>query len=223
MPKVGKTTIQVGNKRETFDIYYSSSKGFYLKDFPQQMISTVDSTDRNSSSHYYNTESELISAMENVMRRYYEITSSTKRVILVKVGYGIRNTMNRTGLGSYTGIAGKPRSIGNPRFGGEAVNFDWGVSFEWDVFVLVSSSVDKLFMVMLDDNYEETERSKYAREYRSESIDGYMIDWTPERHEFFKNMERAMQSLGDKMMDFFKKKDNMIELIDSRGFKLING
>lgn len=218
MPKISNVEIQVGSRRHTYEMHYNRSNGFFLKGFNMNWAATVSAVDgsENSFHNSYSTETDLMDSVKNTLRRYYEITSETKRVIVVRCGYGRGITMQRTEIGGWRGLPGMSNANVGMGHHSSGVELDYGVSFEWAVCVLVSSTEDKYFEVILNDKYEEIERA--TSQLRKT---GHVMDWTPERHEFFKGMEQAMKAMASKMIAFFRDKEKMIHLIDTNQFKLL--
>src|SRR5687767_3404845 len=112
MPKITKLELSAGAKKMSFDLYYSRSEGFYLKDFPKEWVNLVNSVDEKQDNdgnykpfkYYYTTEGELVKDATNVFRRFFEITAETKRMIIVNHGYGSSIRLERQGLGSWQGV-----------------------------------------------------------------------------------------------------------------------
>lgn len=153
MPKVGKVWLQTGQRSKEFEIYYSRSDGFYLKDFPkdwESLVNSVDSETENFKRRYsqnHSTEKQLIDDATHIMRRYYEITATTKRVIFVNQGYGSAIRLEKTGFGSYYGI--------NPRVGkvdGFNLDLDYAVGFSWFVAEVTEGTHSKYVQIELDEN-----------------------------------------------------------------------
>lgn len=224
MPKVGKVEIKTGSRSREFEIYYSRKDGFSLKDFPEEWETVVNSTTEKGSKRFrakdHATESELLTDATEIMTRYYEITALTKKIIIVEHDYGQLITSRRDGIGSYSGKHGAPQgNIGWGHVGHKGVQMDWGVGFNWKVAVLTSGTRNMYFEVVLNEDYTEKFRAKWATELRSGE---FVIDWTPERHDFFIGLEKAMLAMAEKMHNFFKDKNKMVHLIDTKQFKLLN-
>lgn len=222
MPKISKITLHAGDRNQEFELHYNISSGFYLKGFPQTWIDTVRSVDKEfqNISMSFPTEKDCLITCKQIMKRYYEITAITRRVILIKVGYGKAIRMGKTGIGSYSGSNPRVGSVGSTHFHDCAdIDLEWAVGFEWTVATLTHGTEEKYFELSLNDKYEEIERTKYANTLRKS--DGFVIDWTPERHEFFLSMERGMEKMAKAMATFFGNKNRMEQLIDTKGFKLL--
>lgn len=220
MPKVGKMQIQAGEHREEFELYYNRSQGFYLKGFNEQWSTTVQSADGMDKGMLkaYQTEADLEREATRVMRRYYEITATTKRAILVRQGYGAAVRMRRKRIGHYVG---HNPNVGAVNYHSHNIDLEWAVGFEWEVVILSKGVRTTYFRIVLDDAYEEIERETYGNDLIKDS--GILIDWTPARHEFFLNLERGMEKMAKAMAEFFHDSDRMTTLIDHKGYKLLNG
>lgn len=216
MPKIGKENITIGNHHFEFETYYNKSDGFYFKGLDDRMISIVRDFDGNNAYPYhFATEAALISSTRAALKRYYEITASDKRVIIIKLKFGTAIAMNKVGIGDYMGA--------NPRTG-DAWKFphgdlDYGVSFQYLVGVVYETHVRKFFEILTDDEGNEIKRTMYAKDMTQFNKDNQIeMDWTLERERYLKSLISAMEEMAAKMSTFFSNKDGL--LLSMEGGKL---
>lgn len=222
MPKISKVTLSFHGKSQEFEMYYNREDGFYLKDFPKSWTDTVNATDTRNKSSYktsgHATEATLLKDAKIIIERYLDITAVTKKIIIIIPAYGKRIQMQRTKLGHYS----SPNSnVGNIKDGSESLDIDWAVGFEWKVCVMTSGAKRMSYEVILDAEYNEVEREVYPEELNAYNNSIVILDWTPERHEFFLDMERRMEKLAKGLNEFFGNEKKMLAIIDSGGTKLL--
>ena len=212
MPLIKKAAyFRVGDHKHEFDIWYDSKKMFHVRDFPAHLHEFT--SDINTG--WYASQQELENAIYSKLNKYYESKNEERKVIIFSVELGKWLTYERTGLGSWTGKRDIPDMF---KPAGFSESTDCGLSFEWGIYMEYKGKETK---------YAEHFTDKHGNVHKQS--DTYLInigdkmqiiDWTPERELFFRDMEKAMNNLGQMFIEFFSNKELMLQAMDN-GVKLL--
>lgn len=210
MPKVGKIEVRFRDdeKIQQFDLWYSQKEKFFIKGLPQQFLKLLDFC-----SFGYPTEEALKNDLRDAVKKYKELLKIERKVILYRIAATAELTSNKTGEGTYSGnkreISNKFSSMG---FG--VPNCSLGI--EYVIAKEVDEGGKKYFP------YREDGSLSYDMKI-AKNVWG-IIDWTPEREQFFQSIYGAMQELVIKLSSIFLEDDEKVaQLIDtSSGQKFLN-
>lgn len=202
MPKIGVKTEKIKEQYVELVIWYTRGLGFFYKNLPSDFINVTEF--RNEG---YESENALLASFRNALNAYHEQMKQTKKVIRYSLRGSAEMVMNKVGEGCYSGRKdGVSDKFSTTESGGYVFGFDYTILME-------TSGTDKKRY------YQLKEDGSIGREMRDRN-DVNNIDWTPEREQFFKDMEDNLQRLINGVSSFFDRSD-MVQLMDMRGFKAI--
>lgn len=203
MPKIGVKIEKIKEQHVELIIWYTRELGFFYKGLPSDFINV--SGFRNVG---YESENTLLGSFRDALDIYHERMKQTKKVIKYTLGGTTGMIMAKVGEGRYSGtkdgVSNKFSSIGN---------CGYGFSFDYDVLIETSGTDKKRY-------YRITEDGSVGYEINCTWSTALLIDWTPEREQFFKDMVANLQRLINGVSSFFDQPD-MTQLMDTRGFKAI--
>lgn len=212
MPIIKKEwEFREGDHKHAFALYFSDSEQFYIKDFPREILDVVNSK-RDAGQNFFprnhETKQSLYDAVKRCLKEYYEIIATTKKVIVITAVFSKKYAGRNDSFGSW--------SSGNPNFklpkkhgiAGEG----YGFSFEWHVATEFSGAEKKYRKEFVNEN------GKVCKEAYPDKLghDEIVMDYTPEREAFFRNMQAGMDKMVLAVCAFFRQDEqNLLAAIDS--------
>lgn len=205
MPKVGKVPFRYKEFPTQHDLYYSNKDLFSVKGIPEDIIRVTGV--RVSG---YETELKLKEAIEAAIRKYREIIKAGKMMIYYKVGASSELSMNRIGTGSFQGRKpGVSLKIESPSgFGNDRAV----IGIDYEIYFVMNDGVKHEYFRVDEDTLEVGSRTTL----RHGDQRYQQMEYTPERHEFFKSTVEAMSKLVVKLSTVFgMESDEVCALIDN--------
>ena len=206
MPKVGKIEIKFRKDEPCcyFDLYYSHKEKFYIKGIPVDFVRLPELV---SSGH--STEESLRTHLRECLQIYQEELNTERDVSLYKISASSFLRMNEVNENHFVGDKeGVSKRISD--IGGGVPKCCFGIEYN------KCKEIDK--------------GGKKYYPYKQSGALGYemrvekswnIIEWTPEREEFFKSMYSNMENFIAKLSLFFTNDDeDVIKRIDSSGGNL---
>jgi hypothetical protein len=212
MPKVSNFSVRINDVYTKIDVYYSKEKSFHVKNFSQDIINLSGERAVRTQGHL--KESDLESAIRDIVDKYHTATATTRKVLAYKLYASTRIRMNKVGEGSYFGDRdGISESVTDIRG-----NADYAIGFDYMVLIEVNRNGVKYHSINDDGTIgTQTSITKHD-ELRSKPI---ILDYTPEREAAFKSLSEGMYKLMVKISDSLGDKEKAIEFIDS-GVKFLS-
>lgn len=201
MPKIGKGNFTIKNEHIDLEIWYSSKLGFYYKDLPEEFKALTKFHERR-----FEKENDLRNTFLCTLEEYHKQITKQRKVIIYRLYGSSEMVMNKNGDLSYSGTkAGVSKKFSTPD-GLNDVRYLFG--FSYDVVIEFSGRTIEFHRIMPDGSIRQ---NPYRRDT---SRNEYIIDWTPEREKFFKDLQSNLQNLIGMVSVFFDQ-DNLLELMDS--------
>lgn len=190
MPKIG--TIKLHYEGESYryhEIHYKQGCGFYIKGIPTEFQGIT-----GFCPEYFATEKQLTDDVQAACRKYRELKTFAKRVIIYYCQASTELRMNKESHGSYKGnLPGISDKISSCNYGTPLATF--GVDFK--VMQVVDDGVKKeYFEVNMDNGTVSGHPFILERKWQS-------MDFTPERHQFFLDTVEAMKKMVLAASKFF--------------------
>jgi hypothetical protein len=208
MPKVSNHTFKIDGEFIKFDIHYTKTDQFHIKDFPKKVLvcsSGVYATGKS-------TEDALISGLQAAVNTYHELTSKSKRVILIKFNCSHECYMNKTGEGSYQGYQQWfPKELRNKISDGRFNGSGFSISHQ-NMLQVTHGGIE----------YWDVDKN-WSPRYKSRINDdtGILMDWTQDREDFFIEMGKSCEEMVKNLLLFLADKERMQLMIDNK-LKLLN-
>jgi len=212
MPKIGTTMITVKNKMTSFDVYYTQKEGFYLKDFPAEILkfSREGYKPRQDSEHnmkvWYMSTTKL----------YHDALKKIRKVIAVKLQLSMMYTHKKTSDNSW-----KHREDINSKFSSKT-SFDgsdsWKHQMRFDFQILFIEERDEVV-----DSYFMCNPDGTIGHRTGERDVSFLLDYSEERLAFCQSIENNLIQLAEKFIQFFQQPiDELTKAIDTGGKLLLN-
>lgn len=210
MPKIGTEQFKIDGAYIFAQMYYSRKDGFYIKDFPEEVI--IIGRDDHHRTRGHDSEDSLRSTFREIIKNYHERTKSQRKVILYELSATAASRMNRKSLGYYSGTRdGIPKNFKIDSINGCMDASGFTVGFR--VCLEVTQGETKYFDYEEDGSLKKFSSRKQPTEH--------LIDWSEEREAFFKSVAVGLDDLFLKVVKFLGRPDLDL-VIDSAHFKLLN-
>jgi hypothetical protein len=195
MPKVSKIKFEIEGKSSEFDIHYNKEDKFFIKNFPLDIRNKVPSSGINESR--FETERELIEFYTNLIKEYHKIISKTKKIIAYYIS-APKNFQN------FTEVSKKIKEMLG--YAGDDKNtFGFTVTYQ---ICLQQTGNGNIF-------YDINEDGTVGKTVHVPTHMSIIVDYTPEREAFLKNMEQKMKDMFLRMIDLMMDEEKFISLVDS--------
>ncbi len=206
MPKIGKVTANFTGYAESFDLWYSQKEKFHVKGLPAHFLKTMYD---DFQPFGFETESDIQNTLFHKVDEYKKITKNTRRVIMYKIVASLLLTSNKESEGCFSG---KKSGISSRIAGGNFGMQDAEIGISYKIAEEVTMGSIKYYPLKEDGTLEFAMRLGHGN-------DGWSImEYTPERELFFKNVYDRMQTLLYGLSAFFSSNDDeVIKKIDSSG------
>lgn len=207
MPKIGKRHITIKNRMVWFDVMYSQKDGFYLKDFPAEILKFA----RDGYKPKLDSEHDMVIWYQVTTEIYHKTLKHIRKVIAIKLQLSILYTHAKTSDNSYT-----LRKDVSSKFAAKTC-FDGSGSFKhqmrFDYKILYVEERDEVV-----DSYFICNPDDTIGHRTSESDVSFLLDYTEEREVFCQNIEANLVVLADKFIKFFSLPiDDLTKAIDASG------
>jgi hypothetical protein len=206
MPKIKNIVLNFG-KRESYEIWHNSKDKFYLKTslpirvrelFPEVVVTYCDEL------------KELESCLNWLERAYQEAIQQKRRVIIFNLSVG-RDTIHKLDLWSFGNMPGLSLQ---------------GVGFSLKYWVADERKIDVENKKPKYELLEENEKGEFVHKNEGYCDNSYntIIDFTPERYEKLKQIEKLTEQLTLTVVNFFGKDPKALEnSLDNKQLMLGNG
>ena len=209
MPKVGKMSLRWDRNDHAIDynIWYSQKLNFEIRELPHDFLALTD-----LKTWGYEKESDL---RENVLvcfHKYIILKKTERKVILYNLSATTKIRMNRVGDGHYQGT----RSGIDDKLFMDLPTHNNNSGFS--IGYMIAMEVDeggKEYHKINDDGSVSSFTERLTRDEKK-----CVIAYTPEREQFFKDIEESVYQLVCKVSEFFSNQEKLLGFIDS-GLKLI--
>lgn len=214
MPKIGKESFYIKGMFRTFEMWYNRDKGFYFKDFPDEVfkLSTDYESFRGAS-----TEGKLIESTHTAIHQFHENSKTQRKVIVVNLILGTDYLMNKTGHGQYQGLKnGISRDFMDKVQGASFERMtSRGMSFEYRVYWLIDKNGLKFHNVGENDVV-----LSHVSSLTPEKC--LYMDYTEERESFMIGVMSTFDQLALKFIEFFSSEDLQLKIDSSPNNKLLS-
>lgn len=212
MPKVGKINVTYNSedKPEVFDIYYNAKERFHVKGLSHDFLKLIEFRDFG-----YDKEQDLRDTMFWACKKYRELKTAQRKVIIFWLAAGSIFTMNHLGDEHYSGKKkGISEKIGSLGHGIPQAS----VGIEYWICTETTEGADKKYHRLKDDG-----SIRYAIDegkLRSATI----MEWSAEREAFFLGMYNRMQDMVYSLSKFISLDEpDMLSMVDKQGALALTG
>lgn len=212
MPRIGNINlIYEGDGYKTHEIFYKQGQGFLIKGISKEFEGLT-----GFKTYGWETERALTEAVKAACRKFRELKTTSKRVILYKCAASAELRMNKVSEGSYTGnLAGVSDKIADTGFGDDLASF----SMDYMLAQVVNDGTDKKYFEI---NSVTKEPKEWELKHRDIS-DYQEMDYTEEREQFFLNIVESMKKMvvsaslffgaePERAIKFIENKENLLAL-----------
>ncbi len=207
MPKVSKTQLNYDGESRWYDIHYKGGEGFSIKGLPREFCSLA-----NFGTIDYLTEGALITAALEACKLYRLRKTQSKLVIMYRCKASAELVMNKLNDNHYSGrLPGVSQRIESTLHNGLAT-----IDIDFVIAQIIDDGAKPEYRRVNQDTLEASAFSHtFGREY-------LQMDYTPERHEFFKQIVVAMRQMVVGISNFFgAEPEDAVKFIDNK-IKLLN-
>lgn len=184
MPKIGKKYFSITDRGADYELHYTRKELFNIKGLPQEFITITQ-----FQTHGYDTESALIMAVHDAIKKYRELTKTERTSILFRAVASYDLALNKTGDGAYSGhksgVSKYVSTIGMGYFPQCAMGFEYHI-----VKVVGNSSTEKDTYYRLNEDLELT--STYPMNVSDKNY--REIPYSPSTIVLFKELADAFQN-----------------------------
>lgn len=205
MPKIGKDLVTIRGKQIEIEVHYTRKTKFHYKGLPAEIYEMT-----SLGKHIYDSETALKYALRTALEAYHEKIKQTRKMILFTLDCS-RELFFDQGGSSIARTVHKNKV--SPKFRPELPT---RFAFGFDFHVLLEISAEKVEYYQLNEDNTPGFRMPYANSSRAN-----LIEWTPERERFFRDLAAQLQQLVYSASSFFDAPD-MLQQMDTHGFKLLN-
>lgn len=216
MPKIGKVHKTIDGKLTELEVYFKKGDGFTIKNWPESVANVTDVRMGSGPDTY----DELIHKVDEALKKYHDITATSRMVILYSVrAHGTMGWKHGSfdSFGSWSGRNDIPNwMVGlSPNHG--AGN---GICIEFYIAKEVVKNGKPEYSKRRISNGEEkwSSFSKADDKFKA-------MEWTEQREKFFVDLELSMIKMASACIAFFSTtEDSLSNLIDtSNGSLLLTG
>ena len=186
MPKIGKHRVIIKGNFVELTIMYNRKNNFHFSESLPEIEAVT-----NWRNVGYNTERDLLSSLFDALNKYHDIISKTRKVICITYQVGINTAMNKTGDGSWTGKTGKWRKV-------EHFGLEYGIGFTYEIIMEKSGKNVKYFRL--------TDGGSLGYEIHL-SKSNIIVKHSDKKEAFLLELSMAADSMANKFVDFFLRKD----------------
>lgn len=208
MAKIGTWTYKINQEIVEFKIYYTSSKGFFARGIPSDVLAF-----QKKPSFGFDTEAELRKFLREAIDTYHEKTKKSRKVIAYILKLTTCLSMNKVEQGHYSGTKPWLPSDYSP-FNYGLDGGGHGFSIKWKILMEVKARDIEYYRIN-DDGTIGYRKNNVEHDY-------LIIDWTPEREEAFKDIDRSLEEMVKRLAGTLCNTKKMTELIDNN-IKLLGG
>lgn len=205
MPKVSSVKFKIKGEPKEFPIHYLKQVKFYIKDFPDEVrrIVWASTSDFNRGSKKFETEQELIDYYKNLIDRYHDIISQTRKVIAYHISAPSR----------FKELPKVTREIKEKLgYAGDGEN-EFGFTIDYSIFLQRIGDGSAFFEVLPDGSAGRNANFAFNQ--------STIIEYTPEREVFLQNMKQKMQDMFLKVISVMMDEKKFTAIIDN-GIKLLS-
>ncbi len=210
--KVGniKVRIRQDEPEQSYALHYTQKDKFAVKGLPIEFLRLS-----GFEPSYFPTENQLITDLQEAIRKYNALKKTERKVIMFKVVASALLRMNKINQGHYEGLKrGVSENIGNLQVSNGA-----GIEIGFKVAIEVDQGKKEYFE--LDDDGLP---SKY--QMRFSNNEWTIIDYSLEREQFFNSITDSLQEMVYKLSQFFggdnESVANLIDATISNNQKLLS-
>lgn len=210
MPKIGNINLKYqGDAYITHEIHYRQGEGFSIKGFSDEFIGIT-----GFNTYGYQTEHDLVNTVEAACRKYRELKTTAKWVILYKCEASSELRMNKIKEGEFHGLLqGVSNKIGNDTtLGGCLAAF----GIDYIIAQVIDDGVKKKF-------YKIDKLTKKVSEWEVKTVKNYQeMDYTEEREQFFLNIIEKMKKIVVSASRFFGEDPEKAAMLIESNLKIID-
>lgn len=203
MPKIGKTMITVKGKIHPVEIHYNRERKFFYRGVPDEVIALTSFRNRD-----YASEKELTQSLRIALEQYHKKIKVQRKMILYTLFGSSALIRERIEQGMYggqkEGVSSKFETL---------MYAQYLFGFNFDILLEVSEQRVEYYYMKEDG----TAGHRMSRPFNRQMC---LIEWTPQREQFFRDMASQLQKLICSVSEFFDKPD-MLELIDNEIVRLL--
>jgi len=207
MPKIKTITHTFGDKRLELDIWYNDKNQFYIKGgLPLWALNVLGS---EIVTELYSSPDNLDYAVRLFGENYTNAIKTKKKVIVYNINFGT-NTIESLNL-----IGTKYNPSFGYRFKGHGFGFNYHICIQHTI------ESKRVIKELVPEFFTRGDLVESHHVY-SVQYDEVVIDWTPEREQFFNDLKESTLIFCNKIKNFFGENDDeKLKAIDS-GVKLLN-
>jgi hypothetical protein len=208
MAKIENIVVVFGGERIEFQIWYSAKNKFFIKGGLPTKVANV--LGNKISTEYYDSPMSLSVAMNLFAKDYDDAIHTAKKVIVYNICFGasVIEDINATGT----------------KYSGSLKNRTQGTGFNFNYHICIQHTIENKVVIkeLVKKYFTEGELVESNHVYHVD-YDESVIDWTPEREQFFSDLKETTNELCEKIRSFFGDDDTKrLQAIDS-GVKLLGG
>lgn len=210
MPKVDTMGITISGETLQLRIYFNTKHSFHIHkdDWPNKVRNTVGLPGS------WPEIDSLKAKVQFLIKKYHEEMSATDMVILYSVGAGASLVWERHSINS-AGRVGRFPDIATCKTADASMD-ETGLTI--DYIVCLRKKADKTYYkeVFLDEEYNITDSGTWW----SDNDKYRVMEFTPERLQFFKDTTARLKELVEAVLKFFDTNTDVVAKIDAGGFRL---
>lgn len=209
MAKIGKTHTTVNNQFTVLEVHYNQSRGFFHKGLPHEVY---ELTELGKTKHL--SEKDLGIALYCALEEYHEKTKKQRKVILFELLGSSELINNKTESVNGTMYSGTKNGVSD-KFASSRGNGEYSFGFTHHILLETVAKNKEYHCIDKDDNITR----RYQRDMNERGIN--IIDWTPEREQFFLELKEQLFNLIVGVSTFFDNPE-YLKLMDTGGLKALN-
>lgn len=198
MPKITTKKYTIAGKAHEVSVWYTETNQFHFKNFPPEVGRLAGNTEQYRLNNQP-TAHALYFAADEAIKIYEEKIKQTRKVIVyeVKAPDGVKATKN-----GYRTIP-----LPNCEWVGYAGDRDdFGFMVNYKILYAIESGEKREFRYVQEDD---------SAGHVCHSVKGRIIDYSPEREQFFINLRSAFQKLFLQTVSFLHDPEKLVYSIDS--------
>jgi hypothetical protein len=197
-----------GQYTKDFRVFFKKDLGFYIKDLPPDLVKMTNIINRSD------TINEIRQQINTAYHQWIEVKKKSKKVIAINLTVSGGFAWRKTSVNSKS----RERHRFNKYDGGFGKNIPSGHGFGIDYDILIRWEIDGKYKY--SNTYDPGDGEELQCGHPHNLGEGkFLVDYTPERIAFLKQIQDNMEQMIDKIIDFFSA-DDLGKLMDT-GVKLL--
>lgn len=207
MPKIGKRHITIKDRMVWFEVMYSQKDGFYLKDFPSEILKFA----RDGYKPRLDSEHDMAIWYQVTTETYHESLKHIRKVIAIKLQLSMMYTHAKTNDNSWMHRKDISSQFSAKTAFGGSDSFRHQIRFDYKILYVEERGevVNSYYICNPDDTIGHR---------TSEGDVSFLLDYTEEREAFCQSVENNLIMLAEKFIKFFSAPiEDLTKAIDESG------